>query len=1174
MKLHRLSIERLPGIDQPFELDDLGSGLNIIVGPNGIGKSRICAAVRALLWHERGESNDRFTARAVFGHDDALWQVVRDGSLHRWQRDGIDATAPTLPGERLEACFFLGLRDLLDGSVRADLDLAGEIRLQMSGGFDLDAVNRHFQDSIPAKIGIKESKALSEADTEIRKAERSQIQILEREQELESLETRVQDARHARQRLPHYERAISLQTFRRDFTGRQAQLDELPEALAGFDGKEIERLDKLEENLGQKRRDQEAANNALGESREAARGSRLTEPIEAALLETWRSRTEKLGELERGLASARERAARARASANECRKALGSHAASDAHPLAIDDDFDLFAFLRESHRLTTQSIVLQERLELLSAPKAADDDAPQYAEQRGRGVESLRAWLRAPDPSAHASEATAWSSRTFFLIAAVAATTIGLGLQQLVPSFGIAIVGVGVGIGLALAGLLSGGRGQGSAAPDWRSIAEQQFPALIEAPASWSLDAVTARLRQLEEELAQHEAREKLENYRVIDRANLDQSLKTVDQQLDDLEARRQDLADRLGLDALRPDADLVDLARALDASRAAHAEAESATAAVDQLAEQQQALLQAISAFLSDRAEQSPGDAASARAGIDALKERSRVLASANADAIREERRRNQLDDEIEQLEVEKSNLFRITGIEANDRSGLTRRLDLLDRYRELSREQSELSTKIKLVHEELDQAGEAELAALDLPRLTEEKAELENQSQRQDELSRQIAEIELDARLAREGHVLEDSIAKRNAALSELRDRRDEALAAAAGKLLIEQVRREHEMNQMPRVLERARDHFGTFTHHRYELQVSAVGGGAFVAVDTKRGEGLGPDELSDGTRAQLILAARLAFAEEAELEADLPLFLDEAMDHSDPERFHAIARSLARMVVDGGRQVFYLSNDPTDVERFQSAFDEEGCDQLKTIDLGEIRGQAARADGPGALRVAPRPAVPSPEDQDPESYGTAIGVSRLDPSRDPFSQSLFYLLRDDLSLLHDLLQAGIKTVGQCRNLLKGRFDLAEKFATRSEVATQLEARIELLETFCLAWREGRGKKVRRVEIEASRSVSEKYLDAVTGIATKLDGDAGQLLTVLRERADPELRGFRKTSADEFERYCVEHGYIDEKPVLDENEIAVRAIETPAASRLSPKIAAELVRQWWSLSDHATTA
>ena len=82
MKLQRLSIRRLPGIDHPFELDDLGGGLNVIVGPNGIGKSRICAAVRALLWHERGVSKDRFTASAVFGHDDALWRVVRDGSLH------------------------------------------------------------------------------------------------------------------------------------------------------------------------------------------------------------------------------------------------------------------------------------------------------------------------------------------------------------------------------------------------------------------------------------------------------------------------------------------------------------------------------------------------------------------------------------------------------------------------------------------------------------------------------------------------------------------------------------------------------------------------------------------------------------------------------------------------------------------------------------------------------------------------------------------------------------------------------------------------------------------------------------------------------------------------------------------------------------------------------------
>ena len=52
MKLRRLAIEHLPGIDRPFELTELADGLNIIVGPNGIGKSRLCAAMQALLWRE------------------------------------------------------------------------------------------------------------------------------------------------------------------------------------------------------------------------------------------------------------------------------------------------------------------------------------------------------------------------------------------------------------------------------------------------------------------------------------------------------------------------------------------------------------------------------------------------------------------------------------------------------------------------------------------------------------------------------------------------------------------------------------------------------------------------------------------------------------------------------------------------------------------------------------------------------------------------------------------------------------------------------------------------------------------------------------------------------------------------------------------------------------------
>ena len=70
------------------------------------------------------------------------------------------------------------------------------------------------------------------------------------------------------------------------------------------------------------------------------------------------------------------------------------------------------------------------------------------------------------------------------------------------------------------------------------------------------------------------------------------------------------------------------------------------------------------------------------------------------------------------------------------------------------------------------------------------------------------------------------------------------------------------------MPRVFERARGHFLAFTHHGYELRLGRdAEAPRLFAVDLRTSEGRDLGELSDGTRAQLLLAARMAFAEEVE-------------------------------------------------------------------------------------------------------------------------------------------------------------------------------------------------------------------------------------------------------------------------------------------------------------------
>ena len=53
MKLRELHVRRMPGFEERgfrFSADQLGDALNLIVGPNGSGKTTACRAIRGLLW--------------------------------------------------------------------------------------------------------------------------------------------------------------------------------------------------------------------------------------------------------------------------------------------------------------------------------------------------------------------------------------------------------------------------------------------------------------------------------------------------------------------------------------------------------------------------------------------------------------------------------------------------------------------------------------------------------------------------------------------------------------------------------------------------------------------------------------------------------------------------------------------------------------------------------------------------------------------------------------------------------------------------------------------------------------------------------------------------------------------------------------------------------------------
>ena len=1191
MKLRRLAIERMPGIDRPFELGELGPGLNVIVGPNGIGKSQLCTAVRALLWPERGLSRG-LSAHATFGHESETWAVERDGSRHAWQREGVEVMAPNLPGERLEGCFFLGLRDLLEDSDRAGLDLPGEIRRQMSGGFDLEAVHQSLGDAVPARSGQRENKDLANADSEIRRAEKSQADVARREAALESLELSARVAEQAAKRIPHLKSALDLHGLRRDASRCRDELAGLPAALAQLDGRETARLDRLDEELRLRVAEREAAESGLTESREASRATRLAEIVAPADLATWRERSEKLAELERALEAALTVRKTHFEAVAQRRDWLGAERLPDPDVLpddmlSVEDDASLFEFLRESQQAAVESEAIRERLRLLAAREFSAEDARRL-ELLNRSISQLREWLRVPDPERAPEDAGFRPSHGALLgvgIPLVLMGLLGVVLASNSLASGLGAGAIGLGVGLVLVSFFHRRRLGSEDSAEPRSIAEKRFPETIESPRDWSVEAVDARLHELEDEAARLDGNEKRARDRLVERGQLEENLNGLESRGAERARRRAALSASLGLESLRPDVELVDLAQGLIALRDSMASARAAESTANELGQSRNELLESLRDWLVTLGEGAPSDAASSRAAVHSLEERDRVLRGAIVDGQREEKNRDRLLREIERLESSRSEIFEAAGL-ANTlnvgsadngpdvaRRELARILAELPRYAELKIKRRDLESRLERMIAELDQAGESALLETSPDGLAEQKLALEEASAGWKDLIAQIAEVQQRVGDAREGHTIEEALARRNRALDALRDRRDEALAARAGQFLIEGVRREHETNQMPRVLERARNRFGLFTHHRYELRVSPNEGGSFVAIDTESGLGLRPEQLSDGTRAQLILAARLAFAEEVEQGADLPIFLDEAMDHSDPDRFHAIACSLARMVMNDDRQIFYLSNDPTDVERFRMAFDEVGCQQFETFDLGLIRGHAARVDGPGQLSVLPLATVPSPGELEGPAYGAKIGVAPLDPQADPRSHHLYYVLNQDLVLLHELLVARIETIGQWSNLLLGGSDFAKDVATGSAAGAQLSDRIALLEAFSFAWREGRGQPVRRSEIEGSQAVSGKYLEAVIEIAGECGGDASQILAILHERKDSRLRGFRVKSTEDLERFFHEEGYVDEKPVLGEQEIVERVLGTPAATALTPRLSADLVHEWWTLASAANS-
>ena len=1153
MRLNRLRIDQLPGIDSPFRIETDGGGIHVIHGPNAIGKSSICRAVECLYWNDRGPRS-RTDVAGEFDHDGTIWQASRDGPHLRWKSPDDAGISPALPASHTHRCFFLRLRDLIDPSPDGTRDIASEIRRQMSGGFDLVGIQEvHFPD--PGKRpGRQARSAFNEAARGIQVAVGAQLALQRRVDQLMALEAKRDAAVKDERRLPAVQRAIGLAERELEHVRVIDEIATCPDALANLTGnefKEIEELQKRSNALGARIHAHECERDA---ARDAMREARLESAIAPADLSVWRQKADDLTRVELELRDAGKSLGARRREMEQARTAIGG-GIKDVVDLDLGDHGELFEFLRSAEKHRMAKTALESRI-LLLGNLQPDKETLRDPETLRVEIDLLRRWLRAPGEETLRQRL---HRRLAWMLGALATTIGGTVLAASVdPQFGYLAA---AGSGSLLTVLLLPGR----AASHEREVAQGEFAKLgIDVPNTAGIGEAETRLHRLETELTSIEARLQRVRDRDVERHNLRNELDQHAEAEPLLNEQRTALLEKVGLESVGPDVEIVDLASALDRFRRSRIEYEGATSEVEQLEARHAGLLSDLALVLREHGEPVPEDAASAKAHLGTLSDRSALLTRARED----ERRAI---GETERASAERAatvdaiaGIYERASIDDVNLPALAALLQRLPAYRDLVKSAENLESQIRLDRDELSRAGEGELADCDRPALERLKDRLSSASDRAETLRNEIADIRARANEARQASSLQDLMAEMEKARTTLGDRRDEALLAGAGRFLIDQVEQEFEKNQMPRVLERARRHFSDFTYHGFDLHLARdTRHPRLFATDLRNGRDRELDELSDGTRAQLLLAARLAFAEEVERGTKLPLFLDEALDQSDPSRFDAIARSLGQIAHNDDRQIFYLTSDPLDAERISRALEPETCGIFE-IDLGDIRGRSQGIKDGRKLKVPPKPQVPSPRGLAVEEYGILLGVPPFSPAHGWRAQHLFYVLSDDPELLQAFLTQGIRQAGQWSSVSAST--LGVRLGSHSMAKAYIDARIDLLEIFCEAWNEGRNRPIGRDALEQSRAISKRYLETVITIAEELGGDPQRLIEELRSRRRPDLAGFRRANADALESWLVDQGFLDERPVLDEDELTLRALASPPANSLPEGDANACLNRWWT--------
>lgn len=1130
MRLERIEIIRLPGInpDAGFTIDSFDPQTNVIIGPNASGKSSVARAVRTLVdagLHRGGDVH----VVGTFAADDGSWQATRVGDRTTWHHDGSPSTAPPLPDPRFLSCYTLRVEDLTAAG-DTDGEIAERISRDLAGGYDLGAVRSTL--AVKSSIGQSEAKALAVAKRELEAASTALRGLMAEEEKLASWEADFAAARTSEADVQHHKNALDLVAAGHHLHGIEQRRQQLPGAMHLLHGDERKRLEALRTRISDVERKLDVAQRRFAGAQAELEASGLEGlTLDRGSLDERLEENKSLHSFEYQVSRSTIELATARRELEAARQELGvpeGAVAPDITPTTISALEDHLSAKRE---LEAKAATVNEALSAL--PERTSDEALDVRALQLARYE-LMAWLSAPTIiECHRAPLVA------VLLVAVAGLS-GIGALAYLVDWWYATLAIGVVIGTVFALRTVPTTTTDS---DERQRAERSFERLAAtAPESWCDEDVRSHVNDLDRQIAEGEqAKRDAER-----RSALQDRRRAIESERTEIERTLEGFAASLRFEHAALDASLHRWAQRLkdygNASAAVVAAEASLAHSVRDAARVRESLLTFLSEYGEEPEAADPDSVAigSRLATLrDRLEQRFQALTEIDAAERDDQQLRRAHQEHLDDI----AKLLLCAGIPPDAAAPdqvLSAHLDRLDDWRTLEKERAEGEATIAHLRKLLEHhTGLLTLADEgDAERIREALTRAEDSASTVPDLTQRIARFKARRTLAEEQRNLEHCREKLQDAKEQLWRRRDEALSAEASSFLIDDVESEHRSESRPAMLQQAEAWFARFTRHAFEIHFDSAAPDEqrFAAVETATGQRRALDELSTATKAQLLLAIRVAFTVAAEDgQTALPLFLDEALTTSDDMRFREVAQSMGLLARESGRQIVYLAAKGEDAAYWKHA---SGA-SCRVIDMAEVRQLGRRTVDPADLVLPNRLVTPAPGDATPEAYAALLHVPAIDPHAEAAAIHVFHVLRDDLPLLHRVVSLGSETLGALKSRLSSP---VSQSLLGADSARTLARRIAVTEAWHAATGVGRGRRVDRQALIDCDIVTATFLDRLHEVAMRSNGDAAAILQAIEDREITHFRG-----RPQLEAWFFEHGYL-----TDERQLTVVAMEERMYAKL----------------------